>query len=159
MAAKIEVELKGAIARPVDEVRSQFFDIEHHAKQGVHPDLKFTILKKEPNLIEFRQEVKLLGMRHDDQYLCKKLEDGSLYQEVIAGTNKGLTIQFWFESLAEQACVVRAKFVAPTPGLMRFLAPLLKIAIRKTAEKAFLEDKKDLESGNYHRLASGGRRL
>lgn len=157
MSAHVVVEFKGAIARPLEEVRSQFFDIEYHAKQGVHPGLTFTVIEKTAAQIRFRQEVRLLGMKHDDEYIGKKLVDGSLYQEVIAGTNKGLTIQFWFEPLAEQACVVKAKFTAPTPGFMRWLAPFLKIAIRKTAEKAFLEDKKDLESGNYHRLSSGAR--
>lgn len=55
----INVEVQRTIRRPVDVVSRQFGDIQHHSRDRVHPDIKFTVLSEDGDQCRFRQEVKL----------------------------------------------------------------------------------------------------
>lgn len=151
MTSLIELEVKGAIARPIDEVRSQFADIDYHSKGTVHKALSYKVFKSSPTECHYQQEVTILGMRQSDETITKLMNDGTVFSEVIGGTNKGFKILFTFKEMPERTCLVTAHFSIPVTGVKKWLAPLFKVAVRKTAEGALREDRADLESGAYGR--------
>jgi hypothetical protein len=154
MTSVLELDVKGTIARPIEEVRSQFADIDYHAKGGVHKALTYKIIKNSPTECHYQQEVVILGMKQSDETVTRRLSNGNVFTEVINGTNKGFEILFTFAELPEKVCVVTAHFKIPVTGIKKWLGPLFKIAVRKTAEGALKEDQADLESGNYYRYSS-----
>ena len=58
----LKIIANGEIARPVDVVRSQAEDIQHHISHNVHKSFKFTFIKGNSDATEYRQSVSLMGI-------------------------------------------------------------------------------------------------
>jgi hypothetical protein len=145
----IHVEVQQTIRRPVAVVSRQFGDIEHHARNRVHPDVSFTVLAEEGDTCRFRQEVRIVGMLQSDEVVQRRNPDGSLSADVVAGANKGMRIVQAFAPVGTDATRVTFRAEAPATGLKRLLKPLFERAIRKAVEKGLEEDRRDLEEGGY----------
>ena len=146
----VEVKHQIWIAAPVETVRSQFADINHHIDANVHPNLRFAVLAQEETRARYTQEVKLLGTWQKDLIERSFGDDGSMHDRSIDGFNKGATLDFRFEPQAQGGRAgtnVDITIRLQTPPLLGWLAPLLhKQALKETVQAA-AEDKRDIESG------------
>jgi hypothetical protein len=146
----VEVNHQVWIAAPVDTVRSQFADINHHIDANVHPKLRFAVLAQEPERARYTQEVKLLGMWQKDLIERSFDDDGTMHDKSIDGFNKGATLDFHFKPQAHDGRAgtsVTITIRLQTPPLLGWLAPVLhKQALKETVQAA-AEDKRDIEAG------------
>ena len=150
MRRTVVVDHTTFIAAPVQTVRSQFADIQHHIDANVHPNLRFELLAQEPQRARFRQEVKLLGMRQRDLIDRRIDEDGTMHDESIDGFNKGAKLDFRFTPAADNGkngTRVDIRITLQTPPFLGFLAPLLKKQVLKEVTEAAQQDKVDIEGG------------
>ena len=155
MRRTVEVKHQVWIAAPVDKVRSQFADLNHHIDANVHPKLRFSVLAQEGQRARYTQEVKLLGMKQRDLFERTIDDDGTIHDVSIDGFNKGGRMDFHFTpdtDSGQPGTRVDITIRIPTPPLMGWAAPLLKKQVTKEVTAAALEDKRDIESG-YPRAA------
>jgi len=145
----INIEVQKTIRRPLAVVSRQFGDMQHHSRDRVHPDIRFTVLSEQGDTCRFRQEVKVLGMLQSDEIVQTRTADGALVSEVVGGANEGLRISQSFAPIGADATLVTFRAVAPVKGLKLLLKPLFQIAIRKAVEKGLEEDRADLEERGY----------
>lgn len=141
------------IAAPVDTVRAQFADLDHHIHRNVHPKLRFEVLQRRPRGARFVQEVRLLGIRQRDVFERSLEADGSIEDRAVEGFNRGGSLSFRFvpKTVAGRAGTeVEISIRLPLPpvigGLVR---PLLEAQIRKEVRAASQEDKRDIEMLGY----------
>jgi hypothetical protein len=144
----------GIIERPIEEVRAQFADMEYHVAQNVHPDIRFTLRSSQGTTCAFRQEISLAGMQQADEIVNTVLSDGSLQSEFVGGMNKGGRLLVAFAPEGVAATRVTALLTIPVNGPKVLLAPVLGAAAKSALEKAFAQDKRDLEAGNYERYCN-----
>lgn len=148
MTRYAEVKHSEWIHAPVDTVRSQFADLEHHIQTNVHPKLRFELLSREPRRARFVQEVRLLGLRQRDVFERRIADDGSICDVSVEGFNRGGSLGFAF---APERGGTRVDIVIrlPMPGPMFLLRRLLEAQIRREVRAAALEDKRDIEVRGY----------
>lgn len=143
------------IAAPVETVRAQFADLDHHIRRNVHPKLRFEVLARHPHGARFVQEVRLLGIRQRDVFERRIGADGGIHDESVAGFNRGGTLDFAFhrESVGGRAGTrVDITIRLPLPPLIGpLLRPLLQAQVRKEVSAAALEDRDDIERRGYPR--------
>jgi hypothetical protein len=146
-----EVEHQEWIAAPVDTVRSQFADLQHHIAANVHPKLRFEIVSQGANRARYVQ-VKLLGIRQRDVFERVVAPDGSITDTSVEGFNKEGSLNFRFKPEnregREGTCVDIA-IRLPLPGPLVWLRGLLKAQVRRELRAAALEDKRDIEVRGY----------
>ena len=153
-----EVQHREWINAPVDTVRSQFADLQHHIDTNVHPKLRFELLSSGVRRARFVQEVQLLGIRQRDVFEREVAEDGSIRDRSVEGFNKGGSLDFGF--VPERGGTrVDITIRLPMPGPMFLLRPLLEAQVRREVRAAALEDKHDIEDRGYalRKAAAGGR--
>ena len=155
MTRYAEVQHTEWIHAPVDTVRSQFADLEHHIRANVHPKLRFELLSKGPNRARFVQEVRLLGLRQRDVFERRVADDGSICDLSVEGFNRGGSLNFTFVPERE-GTRVDIGIRLPMPGPMFLLRPLLEAQIRREVRAAALEDKHDIEVRGYAASADAG---
>ncbi len=155
MTRYAEVQHSEWIHAPLDTVRSQFADMEHHIRSNVHPKLRFELLSTGPNRARFVQEVRLLGLRQRDVFERRIADDGSMYDLSVEGFNQGGSVSFKF---VPERGGTRVDIVIrlPMPGPMFLLRPLLEAQIRREVRAAALEDKRDIEVRGYAARADAG---
>lgn len=145
------------IAAPVDTVRAQFADLDHHIHGNVHPKLRFEVLERRADGARFVQEVRLLGIRQRDVFERSFGADGSIEDRSVEGFNRGGTLRFRFlpQRVAGRAgTLVEIVIRLPLPPLIGpLLKPLLEAQIRKEVRTAALEDQADIEQRGYPRAA------
>jgi hypothetical protein len=139
------------ISRPLDEVRSHFFDIEYHAARPVHPKYQFVVLSRAEDAVTYHQiSHGLLGGR--DLLVTARDASGNLRTECTEGPNAGLKVAFSFEpAKAEGRVACRATFELPT----RAPWPLrggIGWFLRRAVREALHQDKQDLEANAYVRM-------
>jgi hypothetical protein len=145
----IRVELKKRIRRPLAVVRAQALDMAAHIRRNVHHDIKYLILRENPEGCRVRAETRLLGMKQIDEIELRAHEDGTVSQTYVQGSNQGLRVVFRFEEGWGAVTWVLVTAEAPVEGWRRLLKPLLGRAVRNLGEMALEEDRADLEEGNY----------
>src|SRR6202158_6182207 len=110
--AMINVEVQRTIHRPVAVVSRQFGDIQHHARNHVHPNIKFKVLSEEGDTCRFKQEVRLVGMLQTDEIVQHRNADGSLSWDVVDGANKGTRLYQGFTPVSADAAMVTFRAAA-----------------------------------------------
>ena len=85
----INIEVQKTIHRPIAVVSRQFGDMQHHSRDRVHPNIKFTVISEQGDTCRFRQDVKVLGMLQSDEIVQTRNSDGTLFAEVVDGANQG----------------------------------------------------------------------
>lgn len=143
------------IARPVELVRQQFFDIDHAMRDKVHDGVKIRWLApKETGERRILQEVRVLGVPYADEILVE-IEDGALIKRFAEGPNKGTVFVETFEPIDANNTRVQIRAVVPLTGFKWAVGPLFKLAIKKALDKALGEHKRDIEGGYTPGLARG----
>ncbi|HEY3065375.1 MAG TPA: SRPBCC family protein [Methylomirabilota bacterium] len=148
-APTISITVSDVIRRPLEEVRAQFADIPYHIHANVHPELSLSLITINGRRCRFRQEVRIVGLKQVDDVMNTVLDNGDLLSEVVAGTNRGLEIHFSYAPAPPDGTLVTARFEIPNDGLKRFFGPLFAFGVRRAAQKALAQDRRDLESGRY----------
>lgn len=158
MSRFTDVRHRQWIGAPLEAVRAQFADLDHHIAQQVHPKLRFEVLERRPGGARFVQEVRLLGIRQRDVFERRIAADGSIEDRSVAGFNRGGTLQFRFTpEVAEGRAGTQVEIVVrlPLPPLVGpLLRPLLEAQIRKEVQAAALEDRADIEQRGYPRAVA-----
>jgi hypothetical protein len=153
MTRFVEVSHREWIAAPLERVRAQFADLDHHIAAGVHPKLRFEILQRGRQRARFVQEVRLLGLTQRDVFEREIGPEGTMTDTSIEGFNKGGSLVFRFEP--EQRGGARGTAVTitirlPLPPLVGGLVrPLLEAQVRRELRAAAAEDKFDIEVRGY----------
>lgn len=148
-----EVTHRAWIAAPVETVRAQFADLDHHIHRNVHPKLRFEVLERRTRGARFVQEVRLLGIRQRDVFERSIESDGTIEDRSVEGFNRGGSLSFRFTRArveARSGTEVEITIRLPLPPVIGpFVRPLLEAQIRKEVQAAVLEDKADIEMRGY----------
>lgn len=148
---RLVVEHLERIERPIDEVRRQFADIHHHAKNRVHKALDIKVIADDGTTCRYTFDVRIMGMRQHDEIVQVRRKDGSLFAETVAGTNVGTRTTVTFKKDGKGATMVNFRLDAPISGFKRLIKPLFAMGVRREVRKAFAEDRYDLEVAGYPR--------
>jgi hypothetical protein len=149
----VEVRHVEWIAAPIETVRAQFTDLDHHIAVNVHPKLGFEVLERGPRHARFVQYVRLLGIRQRDVFERRIGEDGNFVDTSVEGFNRGGTLSFGFVPRAQGgragtdvSITIRLPLPPVVGGLVK---PLLASQVRRELLAAVAEDKHDLEVRGY----------
>jgi len=147
--SNIVVTSEKLIARPIDEVRSQFVDFEHHQRAGVHRRFAVSNVRPMGSGCMFTGRRSVFGMTQVDEYEVRVHPDGSSSLRSIAGPNVGTTVTQTFVQQGTAQTLVSLEVSMPLKGVFRPLAPLMRIGIRQDLQSALEEDRIDLEERGY----------
>lgn len=141
------------IAAPVDTVRAQFADLDHHIRRNVHPKLRFEVLERRPDGARFVQELRLLGIRQRDVFERRLTPDGGIEDRSVEGFNRGGELRFAFRPAmrdGREGTEVHIDIRLPLPPVVGGLVkPLLEAQVRRELQAAAHEDKLDIEDRGY----------
>ncbi len=90
-------------------------------------------------------------MLQSDDIEVAQRADGNSTLRSVGGANKGLLITQTFEAVAADRTRVRTTVELPFPGMLFFLAPLVRMGLQRDVEAALEEDRVDLEQRGYPR--------
>ena len=96
------------IVAPIDKVRSQFADLDHHISTNVHPKLSFQVLEKRADGARFVQVVKLLGIKQRDVFERTVAADGTFMTRVATVSTRAAAWTF-SSRLRERRPVCRSR--------------------------------------------------
>jgi hypothetical protein len=148
-ASVVNLAVSKTILKPVDLVRRQFMDIEHHIKVGVHPRISYVVHSQTEEECHFRLETKVLGMMQADENVLRRMPDGTVVSEVLSGSNVGMRIVHVFEPQGPQATIATLKLQIPVSGIKKLFKPFFAVGVRRTVARALEEDRRDLEERGY----------
>lgn len=143
------LEISREVAKPLDLVSRESADMDFHSRINVHPDIRYTVLARETGRLLVRQEARVLGIPQRDELIQTVLDDGTVVQEVVTGSNRGGRIVTSHDELGPDHTRIRLRLEVPMRGVKRLLKPLLAWGIREAAQKALAEDCAVLETGRY----------
>lgn len=149
--ATITVEGEKLIARPLEVVQSQFVDMRHHAATRVHADLEVSNVRPlaDGHLVTGRRKV--FGLQQEDEIEVRRRPDGSSTLRSVSGSNAGLLVTQTFAAEGMNATRVRTRVEMPVNGVLRLLAPLVRLGLKRDLDIALEEDRRDLEERGYPR--------
>ena len=150
--ASIVVHGEKLIARPVEVVQTQFVDMGHHASTRVHADLDVSNVRAQEGGCRFTGRRRVFGMRQEDEIEVLRRANGSSTLRSLSGSNAGLLITQEFESVGPDRTRVRTTVEMPLNGMLRFLAPLVRMGLQRDLATALEEDRVDLEERGYARI-------
>lgn len=137
------------IARPIDVVGRHFSDVDHHARNRVHRGVEFLPLADSGDERRFRKTVRLLGIPIADEVVLRRLPDGSVTEDTVAGPGAGMRLVSRFRADGPALTSTTLTVEIPVPGLKRLAGPLLRRWVRSQLVRALDEDRRDLEDGRY----------
>lgn len=146
---ELQVTDSVVIDAPEALVRAQFADVAHHERTAPHAGVRFRVLDDDATACSYTQTTSIGPFRTSQTMRLEHHAVGPLVNQVTRGLLVGGTITFTSSAAPDGATVVVAEINAPSRGLLRFAAPLVRRAVQRSLHKALLEDKHDLESGNY----------
>jgi hypothetical protein len=149
-AATISVTVSEVIQRPVEEVRAHFADVPYHVQANIHPEFSMVVLTIGNRRCRFRQETRLLGMKHVDDVVNIMLDNGDMLSEVVAGSNRGLEIHYSYAP-APDGTLVTVRVEIPNGTFRHYLRRVIEFGVRRAALRVLAQDRRDLESGRYRR--------
>lgn len=147
--SRIQLQRTCVIQRPIDVVKSQYNDFEHHIAKQVHPGIAFTILGREGARQRIQSKFKVMGLPKTDESWLGYDAAGVLVQEFTKGDFAGGTIKIKFTPEGKEATRLEASLDFPLRGINRLMAPLVRRVVTQLSDKALEEDKRDLEQGGY----------
>jgi hypothetical protein len=137
------------IARPINVVRRHFGDVDHHARNPVHPDVAFTPLADSGDERRFRKTIRILGIPVVDEVVLRRQTDGSITEDSVAGPSTGMRLVSRFRAEGPELTATTLTVEMPVRALRRLVAPLLRRFVLRRLTKALDEDRRDLEGGRY----------
>jgi len=150
--ASIVVHGEKLIARPIEVVQAQFVDMAHHASAPVHADLDVSNVRAKEGGCQFTGRRRVFGMLQEDEIEVLRGNDGSSTLRSLSGSNAGLLITQEFKSVSPASTRVRTTVEMPLKGMLRLLAPLVRMGLQRDLAISLEEDRIDLEErGYFHR--------
>jgi hypothetical protein len=156
MTDTIQITASIRIERPVAEVRAQYRDIDHHIRNDVHPSIHYEWAPSEPGQRKIKTTFRILGVPQYDISLLEDAEDGSFVVHYLEGSNAGMVLVHKFVPLGLSATEVQLFAEAPSSIGRKLLGPLFVAGARQVMKKALIEDKRDLEKGNFKPGSAAG---
>src|SRR5882672_7039873 len=156
MADSIHITTSLHMDRPVDEVRAQYRDIDHHIRNNVHPSIRYQWEPAEPGQRKIRTTFRILGVPQFDVSLLEDAEDGSFVIRYLEGSNAGMVLVHKFVPLGPDATDVQLFADAPATVGRKLLGPLFVAGAKQVMKKALMEDKRDLEGGRFKAGTAAG---
>ncbi|MBI3372530.1 MAG: hypothetical protein HY017_12370 [Betaproteobacteria bacterium] len=147
--SNVVVQAEKLIVRPIEVVQSQFVDMARHANVRVHAALEVSNVRPQDGGCRFTGRRRVLGMLQEDEIEVSRCADGSSTLRSLSGSNAGLLITQTFEPAGSDRTLVRTSVDMPVRGLLRLLAPLLRIGLQRDLAIALEEDRVDLEERGY----------
>lgn len=142
IASAIEID------RPVDVVRSQFYDLDHAIRDDLYDGVSLKWLPAQnPGERRIRQEARMLGSTQVDEILAELSPEGGLVKRFVDGPNAGAVYRYAFEPMGDQRTRVIVAVTTPASGLKRALGPLYKLAVKSALRSQLTAHKRDLEQG------------
>jgi hypothetical protein len=142
--------------RPIDEVRAQYRDIDHHIRNNVHPSIHYQWEPGAPGERKIKTTFRILGVPQFDISLLEDAEDGSFVIRYLEGSNAGMVLVHKFVPLGPDATDVQLFADAPATVGRKLLGPLFVAGARQVMKKALIEDKRDLEGGRFKAGTAAG---
>ena len=155
MSDTIRITASMRMERPVEVVREQYRDIDHHIRNNVHPDIRYAWEPAEPGQRKIRTTFRILGVSQYDISLLEDAEDGSFVIRYLEGSNAGMVLVHRFVPLGPNATDVQLSADAPATLARKLLGPLFVAGGAQVMKKALAEDKRDLEQGFQTGRAAG----
>ncbi len=156
MAGTIRITAALQIASPLERVRAQYRDIDHHIRNNVHPSIHYQWESGAPGERKIRTTFRILGIPQFDVSLLEDAPDGSFVIRYLEGTNAGMVLVHSFVEVAPGVTEVQLHADAPATLGRKILGPLFVVGARQVMKKALAEDKRDLEAGNYRPGSAAG---
>jgi hypothetical protein len=157
MADTIHITASLRMERPVDEVRAQYRDIDHHIRNNVHPSIRYEWEPGAPGERKIKTTFRILGVPQFDISLLEDAEDGSFVIRYLEGSNAGMVLVHKFVPLGPNATDVQLFADAPSSLGRKLLGPLFVAGARQVMKKALGEDKRDLEKGAFRAGRAAGK--
>ncbi len=155
MADTILIQASIRIGAPVDKVRAQYRDIDHHIRHNVHPDIEYAWEAGAPGERKIRTTFRIMGVPQFDVSLLEDAPDGSFVIRYLDGTNAGMVLVHEFVPV-EGGTDVRLSANAPATLGRKLLGPLFKVGAAQVMKKALREDKADIEGGKHRPGSAAG---
>ncbi|HMI86797.1 MAG TPA: hypothetical protein VK550_22040 [Polyangiaceae bacterium] len=156
MADTIHITASLRMERPVDEVRAQYRDIDHHIRNNVHPSIHYQWEQGAPGERKIKTTFRILGVPQFDISLLEDAADGSFVIRYLEGSNAGMVLVHKFVPLGPHATDVQLFADAPSSLGRKLLGPLFVAGARQVMKKALAEDKRDLERGAFQAGIAAG---
>ena len=138
------------IAAPVPVVQSQFADVAHHQRTAHHRGTTFKVVSDNAKTCEYEQTTKIGPLRLLQKFRLQRNNAAEQVNELLAGAFSPGSITFTIVPTDdENATLVTAKLRSERAGIIRLLAPMLRLILGRAIRVALQEDQRDLESGNY----------
>ena len=139
-----------------DQARAQYRDIDHHIRNNVHPSIRYQWEPAATGERKIRTTFRILGVPQFDVSLLEDAPDGSFVIRYLEGSNAGMLLVHEFVEVEPGVTEVRLSADAPSTWGRRVLGPLFVIGARQVMKKALVEDKRDLERGQYRPGSAAG---
>jgi hypothetical protein len=146
----IEVQCEMTVARPVEEVRAHYRDVEHHVRGNVHPDSPWSFdPPAAPGETRVRIRYRLFGRSQVDVVTFEDGPEGTFVMNYVEGANEGMRVVHTFRAAGPKATVVGLVARAPATAMRKVLGPVFTHGLRRILERAGEDSKRDLEGGTY----------
>jgi hypothetical protein len=147
----MDITASGEIAAPVEVVRAQTNDIDHHINHDVHRKLHINSLSLNGEVLEYFQELRFFGFTIRDQVIQQTLSDGAICISYSGGIMNGAKLSISLSRSGESKTTVHQTLTLPSKKLNTLLAPFLRPLLKKALLLALEEDRVDIEEKGYPR--------
>jgi hypothetical protein len=156
MTDTIRITASLRIKSPVDRVREQYRDIDHHIRNNVHPSIHYQWQEGALGERKIKTTFRILGLPQYDVSLLEDAADGSFIIRYLEGTNAGMVLVHRFVEVEPGVTEVQLSADAPSTLGRKILGPLFVVGARQVMKKALAEDKRDLEQGDFRPGVAAG---
>jgi hypothetical protein len=156
MGDTIRITAKLRINSPVDRVREQYRDIDHHIRNNVHPSIHYQWEPAEAGERKIKTTFRILGLPQFDVSVLEDGADGSFVIRYLEGTNAGMVLVHRFVEVEPGVTEVQLSADAPATLGRKILGPLFIVGARQVMKKALAEDKRDIEQGDFQPGTAAG---
>jgi tellurite resistance protein len=143
-AAKTPGRATIVILRPVDVVRAQFFDLDHHVRDGVHRGTSLRWTLRPPGERRLKQETRVLGRIVTEEFVIED-DAGKWVKRFVEGPNAGGKYVVKFDQEPHNATRANAEAQAPPKGFDNGLGKLSDLGVVKSLEKLLSDHQRALE--------------
>ena len=128
----------------IDVVRAQFFDLDHHVRDGLHRGTTVRWTLRPPGERRLKQETRVLNRVLTDVFVIED-DQGAWVKRFVEGPNEGGRYVVSFAPHATSATRVDAEAHAPPQGFDNGLGRLSDLGVQKSLEKLLADHQRALE--------------
>lgn len=128
----------------IDVVRAQFFDLDHHVRDGLHRGTTVRWTLRPPGERRLKQETRVLNRVLTDVFVIED-DQGAWVKRFVEGPNEGGRYVVSFAPHAMSATRVDAEAHAPPKGFDNGLGRLSDLGVQKSLEKLLADHQRALE--------------